>query len=288
MFSFSGPAYLAFYLILSSVVLCLLHQLRVKSESGDAPKLNLQDPYLIAYLRGGANETLRVAMINLIDHGLLQVENTSLRTSHLQAIDAAKTPLEKGIIKAFATPAEAASIFKNKNLIADCDRTYQAYLEKLELLPNSEINKQRTKYFGNALAALFVFGVGKILFALATGHSNVLFLIGLTAVASFIAYRVTFPRLTAKGKAVLEDLRQLYGAARSHQYTPATEAMMLAAVFGMTALPIDNYGYTKQLFPQAYNSSSSGSCGSSCGSSCSSGGDGGSGCGGGCGGCGGD
>lgn len=293
MFTFSGPAYLAFYVVLSLIVLLILYQFRLNSESGEAPRINLKDPYLIAYLRGGANETLRVAMIHLIDHQLLTVTGSRVSVAHADVFPEAKSPLENQIIKAFAPPAEAASIFKNKSLIAQCDSTYQTYLEKLDLLPGSETKSLRGRNFSIAAGLLLLFGVGKILYALSTGNSNVFFLFVLTAGAIFIAYKISFPRLTTGGKNVLEDLRSLYRSSRSRSNRPAEEAMMLAAVFGLGALPTDNYAYTRQIFPQAYNTNSSScgssSCSSSCGSSSSGGDGGGSSCGGGgCGGCGGD
>ncbi len=297
MFTFSGPAYLAFYLILSLIVLLVLYQFRLNAESGEAPRINLKDPYLIAYLRGGANETLRVAMVYLIDQQLLTVTGSRVGVAHANVFQEVKSPLENQIIKAFAPPAEAASIFKNKSLIAQCDNTYKTYLEKLDLLPGNKMKSIRGRNFAIAAGVLFLFGLGKIFYALSTGHSNVFFLFVLTAVAIVIAYKVSFPRLTTCGKNVLEDLRSLYRSSRSRPNRPAAEAMMLAAVFGLGALPTDNYAYTRQIFPQAYNTNSnscgSSSCSSSCGSSSSdggsSGGDGGSSCGGGgCGGCGGD
>jgi hypothetical protein len=47
--------------------------LRRAGESAEPPAVNLSDPYLIAYLRGGKNEVLRIATVTLIDRGYLTV-----------------------------------------------------------------------------------------------------------------------------------------------------------------------------------------------------------------------
>ena len=63
------------------------------------------------------------------------------------------------------------------------------------------------------------------------------------------------------------------------------EALMLAAVLGIHALPAEAFPFVHQVYPKPMSSSSSGGDGGSWGSSCSS--SGGSSCGGGGGGCGG-
>jgi hypothetical protein len=98
-------------------------------------------------------------------------------------------------------------------------------------------------------------------------------------------YRITHPRQTGRGKALLADLGSLFKSLkdRAAGFQPGSnpaELALLAAVFGVTALPVDAFPYSKTLFPQP-SAGSGDSGGSSCGSSC-----GGGGCGGGCGGCG--
>jgi uncharacterized protein (TIGR04222 family) len=77
-FDLRGPEFLLFYFILSAVVIVALVLIRRASESGTAPKLDLADPYLVAHLRGGENEVLRVALVSLIDRGLLKVNGTEI------------------------------------------------------------------------------------------------------------------------------------------------------------------------------------------------------------------
>jgi hypothetical protein len=103
-------------------------------------------------------------------------------------------------------------------------------------------------------------------------------------------------RRTALGDAVLKDLQGLFGRLR-RRVAPAGEGgltsdtMLLAAVFGLSALPSDGFYEVRRVFAKSVKSGGS-NCGSSCGSSYGSSGCGSSGCGGGggggggCGGCG--
>jgi hypothetical protein len=70
-FDLRGPDFLVFYLVAGAIVLTAAYLLRHAGEPEDAPKVNLSDPYLIAFLRGGKNEALRVVTMSLLDRGLL-------------------------------------------------------------------------------------------------------------------------------------------------------------------------------------------------------------------------
>ena len=59
-FDLAGPQFLLFYLVLGGGVILMLGLLRQARESSDTLKVNLAAPYLIAYLRGGKNEALRL------------------------------------------------------------------------------------------------------------------------------------------------------------------------------------------------------------------------------------
>ncbi len=72
-FDLAGPQFLLFYLAFGGCVLLVLNLIRRARESSDSSKVTLTDPYLIAYLRGGKNEALRLGTVSLIDRGLLVV-----------------------------------------------------------------------------------------------------------------------------------------------------------------------------------------------------------------------
>ena len=74
----TGPNFLIFYTLLGTLVLALMYLLRRLSESGAVPRVDYSDPYLIAYLRGGELETMRVAAVSLIDRGFLSTIEPAL------------------------------------------------------------------------------------------------------------------------------------------------------------------------------------------------------------------
>lgn len=293
-FELPGPQFLLFYLLLSLFILVVVWLLRRNAESGPAPQLNLADPYLVAYLRAGEAETMRLAVVSLIERDMLATKGAQLlRKSPGPRVNA--NPLEQAVLSKFNQPGEAASIYKDANLKAVCQQ-YRQQLEQAGLLPDNSVKAAR--WLRMSVAVLFLAGVGAVKVMIGLSRERpVAFLVILMILMLIALIAVSFPRLTERGKEFLEDARTLYGGLRDQaavmQPGAATpEVLMLAAVFGVGALSTSAFGYTRQLFPQATSSSSSSS--SSCGSSCSSSDSGGSSCGGsscggggGCGGCGG-
>jgi uncharacterized protein (TIGR04222 family) len=290
-FELRGPEFLFFYFCFSLVVIFAITILRRRAESGPTPKIDLGDPYLIAYLRGGEQEALGVAVISLVDRGMLVMNDQVIRCADHVAGDMVKHPIEYEVLKKFGDPGEAHSIFKDDNLKS----MFQPYRDKLEragLMPDAEVRRDRQMRLLLALMALGVVGVIKIVFGLSLGKP-VGFLVVMMIAAMVIAAFTTFKRLTARGKETLSDVTNLYSGLRTrvNSLSPGSESAelaMFAAVFGVAALATTPFAYAQTLFPRATNNSS---CGSSCGSSDSSSScgssDGGSSCGGGgCGGCG--
>src|SRR6187200_2149852 len=73
-FELSGPQFLAFYAMLGAGVVCAVYLLKQRAEGGEPIRLPSTDPYLIAYLRGGAVETVRLGVAVLVDRQLLEFE----------------------------------------------------------------------------------------------------------------------------------------------------------------------------------------------------------------------
>src|SRR5262245_16850586 len=290
-FDLHGPEFLLFYFCFSLVVILAIIILRRRAESGPAPKIDLGDPYLIAYLRGGEHEALRVAVISLVDRGMLAMDDRTVRRADHVASDMVKHPIEYEVLKKFGDPGEAHSIFKDDKL-KFLFQTYRDKLERAGLMPDADVRRDRQMRLLLASMALGVVGVIKIVFGLSLGKP-VGFLAMMMIAAMVIAAFSSFKRLTVRGKETLSDVTNLYSGLRTrvNSLSPGSasaELAMFAAVFGVGALAATPFGYARTLFPQATNNSS---CGSSCGSSDSSSScgssDGGGGCGGGgCGGCG--
>ncbi len=295
-FDLSGPEFLVFYVIVCVFVIAALVLLRWALESATPMKLDLADPYLVAYLRGGQDETLRVAVVSLIDRGLLIANGTTITRADNVSPDSVRKPLDQALLRKFATPGDITSIFSDPSLELQCEQ-YKAALKRDRLLPDDYIQQARQWGFIAAAFLIVFLGAIKIVVALQRGRTNLAFLVILIIVAIVIAAKVAFPRLTSAGRAMLSDIQILY-ADLKHRTTfirpggASIEAAMLAAAFGVGALEGAGFSYARTLFPRSKESSaisswssscssSCGSSGSSCGSSC-----GGGGCGGGCGGCG--
>jgi uncharacterized protein (TIGR04222 family) len=291
-FDLRGPEFLLFYAGLLIVTLAVVGRLRQRGELEDAPYSDTpwNDPYRIAFLRDGRNELLRVVVVSLVDRGLLAFENDRVQTTDVGRGAGARKRIEREVLDFFATPRKASDLFEKAHF-KDATAEYDAELSRMRLLPDAELNARRRRLFYAGAAVLLFFSLVKMGVAIARGRTNLLFLIILTFIALVFLTKTTHPRLTQRGKVLLENVRNLFAAlkVRAPQIRPggaSSEAVMLAAVFGLSALPGENFVWTRKLFPKTdstASSSSGSSCSSSsCGSSC-----GGGGCGGGCGGCGG-
>jgi uncharacterized protein (TIGR04222 family) len=171
-FDLPGPQFLAFYAALGLVVVILVSVLRRTAESGPVPKLDFSDPYLIAYLRGGENEALRVAAVSLIDRGLLIAQDENLIAKKDVSQDQVRRPIEKALLKKFVQSHKATVIFGDSILAAACAE-YKTTLTRLSLLPDDETKRQRWRRF--FLAFLLLGGVAalKVLIALSRGRHNI-------------------------------------------------------------------------------------------------------------------
>lgn len=286
-FNLPGPQFLVFFAILAVILLIALARFVRRGEGGKRPRLAFNDPYQIAFLRGGANEAVAVATFSMLDRGLLRQDGDKVVAASATGERIARHALERRLLGHFASRRDIDSI-RESSLAATADAQYVPKLEQLGLLPDSTARRAR---FGSAIlvsGVLLAVAATKTAIALAAGRHNVVFLIVLSVVAIVLAFIVNRPRLTAKGKATLQDLRTLFrglhqrvGAIRRGGGT--ADAVMAAAVFGLGVLPLATFPYLEDLRGKSSPGGDGGSSSSGCGSS-----DGGSSCGGGggCGGCG--
>jgi uncharacterized protein (TIGR04222 family) len=301
-FDWTGPHFLMFYLVFAVLVSLIFHwKLKQKESEGEVPDLSLGDPYEIAYLRGGKDESLRVATFSLIDRNLLTVKDQTLKTLDKGAKELVKRPIERAILAKYETAGKSSLLFVSDSLELACDK-YRAGLKHRRLIAGPEVFSQRTTIFLIALGALFSVAGTKMAVAISRDRSNLWFLLILAGIAA-IPLVIRFSRnRTGLGDRALSDLQTLFSglASRVHMLEgggQTNEATLLAAVFGLSSLKAPSFAYVKRLFPRAKRDGSSGSSGcgscasSSGGASCGGGsscGGGGSSCGGGgCGGCGG-
>ena len=285
-FDLRGPEYLMFYAAVSVTTAFVVGVLRWRRELEMAgvgmPRLH--DPYAIACLRDGQSEVLRVAVVSLVDRGLLRLVDDSVVVTPIGMETQVRKPVEQDLLKFCATPRKPKDLFASPAFSTAAE--YETVLRQHRLLPDDDVTKARRTLFTGALIVLLFFSVTKIVIALGRGHTNIRYLVFMTIGAWILASAAAFPRRTARGRQFLAELRNLFQSLRlrAAAIRPGganADLALAAAVFGMSALPYRDFGWVWNAFPK---SGSSAGCGSSCGSS----GCGGGGCGGGgCGGCGG-
>ena len=282
-FDLSGPSFLVFYICVALIVVIALKLVIDGAEGGAPPALPLSDPYQIAWLRGGTPEAARIAVLSLTDRGLLAVSGDNLvNSSHAQPV--VREPIESAILarcRPFGTAATA--VLGDPGVERAC-APYRARLERLQLMPDAAMRAQRYRGFTIASAILFGIALAKIVIAFGRNRYNVGFLLILTAIALGLVWLLVHRPRTHLGNRMLKDLKRLFRALRQRAATiragaMTSDAVLLAAVFGISALPATGFADFLRVYKKA--ASSGGGCGSSCGSGCGGGG------GGGCGGCGG-
>jgi uncharacterized protein (TIGR04222 family) len=285
-FDLPGPQFLQFYMFLGCVVLTVLYYARRISESGSIPRIDYSDPYLIAYLRGGEKEAARVAVVSLVDRGLLRLLDDRLEVTNAAA--AVRRPIERAILSRAKLSKNAEGLFESASIKAGC-KEYQDKLQQLRLLPDKAIEDARTNRLLLALVLLFGVAFIKIIRATMQGRQNIWYLVILAAVFCYFAVKNYNPIRTVLGNNMLADLGTLFASLKARsamiQSGGATgEVALLLAIFGTNALPASRFPIIRR-FEERRRATQT-SCGTSgCGSSCSSSSCGGGG--GGCGGCGG-
>jgi uncharacterized protein (TIGR04222 family) len=284
-----GPQFLGLYAVLSGLGLTLIYMV-ARGLWTDSPRTpspegrrQLRDPYLLAYLRGGSLEVLQTVAFSLNKRKLLSSSGTSLAaTKSRDALQAVRNHLELSVLSKCATTQTMAEVMRDRNL----RRAAESYAEPLResaLVINADELKRRLPVWLTITGLLLALAVTKIVIALKHGHMNVAFLVVLTIFVLIWAYGILHRRRTPAGDQALADQQTLFGRLKGRVTRLAAdgatdEAVLVAAAFGLDALPPDAYPFAASLRRQAHNSSTNtSSCG---GSSC------GGGCGGGCGGCG--
>lgn len=286
--AFYGPQFLLFYGLFGVLVIAALRLLRRGGETGMAIPSGLTDPYLIAFLRGGRREAVNVAVLSLIDTGLLRLEDERLAASGPEAAARARRPLEKAILERFQTPGREGAIVGDPGVAAALSQ-YESSLRNMGAFPGPATIRTRVFLYLAALALLLGLALAKIVVALSRGRHNIAFLALLAFGFVVWAAVVAFPRRTGRGDALLADVRTLFHPLRQRvgqlkHGVEANEFAFLVAAFGAPLLasgPVYS-AYNAFRKRESRRSSSSSSGCAACGSGC-----GGGGCGGGCGGCGG-
>jgi uncharacterized protein (TIGR04222 family) len=281
-----GPEFLALFIAICVVIYFLVSGAIAVGERtpGDAPRI--RDPYVIAYLRGGLEGLIRVVTLSLVLRGLLQLDAERLRTADPTEIDRANVPIEKVILAACRRRAALEQI-QSTTGVRTVGEEYRRHLLDRDLIANEAMELRRRLVVLIGVAVVVSLAIAKIFVALNTGHTNILFLVIVTILATIILVHKLGNRgnRTRRGDAVLRDLSALFDTLKVRRgglsATAVPELTLVAAVFGIYVLPGQDSRLWRKIFPEPATSDSSASSSSSCGSSgCGGGGCGGGGCGG--------
>lgn len=290
-FTLPGPEFLAFYfwLALAVLVVCVV-RMRMGGEGRDMRLDRLtEDPYRIAFLRGGRDELIRVAVFNLVDRGILEYQHGLLVAARPEARDFLRRNVDRALLAHFHNGGTFDGARSAPAILAVAAE-YERELRKEGLLLDEREKTARSWFVLYAILLLVAVAGIKIAYALFAGRTNVLYL-ALMAVGAVVLVLVVYAdRLTRAGKRAVRNAQTLLGRlkrniSRVSAGGASNEALLLAAAFGLHVLPAEAFPFVDSIQPRPKSSSdvegADGDGGSSCGS-------GGGGCGGGCGGCGSD
>lgn len=287
----NGPAFLLFYFVFGIVVCVVLRRAIAHNEAAGAWAPPRNDPYLIAFLRGGAAESVKLAAVALIDRGLLLYQNGVLTLARADAAQFVQRDIERDVIKRCSAGVSADGVLVGAPRMAACE-AYRTELVAGGFLLGPDMMRLRWPPVLLALALLIGCAAIKVAVAFSRGRFNVLFLLVMMVVFAAIAAGQRLPDSTGRGKAALANLQTLFARLRTRAPRmtaggETNEMALLAAVFGFAALPAAEFPYVRQMYGPKPGAGDSGySCGSSGGGSSDGGSSSGCGGGGGCGGCG--
>ncbi len=260
-FDLRGPEFLGFFFVLVVAVIAAVAIVRRRMEGGPIPKLKSIDPYLIAYLRSGTEEAIRVAVVSLVDRGLLKYE-AGFVVNQVGPEDV-RRPLERVILAAASTPRQPAGLCAIPAIRDTADQLGNELVEQ-GLMRGPEHIRRRRRVAAVAIGFLWCVALVKIGVAIGRGRSNVGYLVLLSCFATvgvmFVAFR---GRRTRMGTRLVGDLRTLFGGLkdRSHEIPAGgatNELALLAGVFGLAALEGTALAPHLRLFPRPAPSSGGG------------------------------
>jgi uncharacterized protein (TIGR04222 family) len=222
----------------------------------------------------------------LIDRGLLRTGEGTLG-AEARAHELVRRRIEKAVLRLYRTPGEVTAMAADADCREAC-RSYRDTLDSHGLIAGTGVLWRRLPPFLLAAIILVFVGLLKINMALAEGRDNLALLIACMVGFGYVSLLLFRRHRTRSGDAMLTDLRVLFSRLRERSETlrqggATNEAALLAAVFGVSAVPRDLFPGVRGLYPKRKKRRDSG-CGSSCGSGSTCGSSSCSSCGGGCGG----
>jgi len=249
------------------------------------------DPYEIAYLRGGANEVVRVVVYALRQRGFIAVRTENIGFMHTSTTtklgqrrdppDEQLTGLEARVFDSVRRPKEASDLFDTRwkhfdwtkrSLTDDIEQLCSPYRTRLladNLLLPAPTKQEKLRVFLLGAGTLVGLATYKVASAWYKGLSNIAFPVPMTVVAILIltvAVGASDHKISARGKAYLARLRLAFGglgtsvsSGTSNAFQPDHAAVLAVGVSGLAILKGTPDAAFAEFFPKA---GSRGGCGS--------------------------
>lgn len=285
-FDMSATAFLALYVPCGAAVLTAMYWVSRWSEPalpvGQVPT----DPCTIACLRGGPTEAISVAALALLERGALELApEDNLSACREVQLPLTVPPVELVVYEHFSKGGDASSMFTDKQLEALVRGYTEPTLETTRLIPDEPLRDGRQHHLYCALYALLGLAALGIPPAIASPDPGPGALILVTGIYCGIGYAISRRRRTPAGNRALRFVEQTFYSMRGRIQDSARprpeDVAVVAAVFGLTALPEVAHAQIAALRPKndaGCGGGGSGNDGSADG--CEGGGCGGCGCGG--------
>ena len=209
-FDLRGPEFLLFYGCLGAAVTVLVFLMRRAGERGNPPH-PLSDYLDIAFLRGGAGEAIGVAILTLVDRGVLTLSGEDRSWPGGRIWPGACRSPRSGRSSREPPFDEGAGADRRRPPDRDGDRGLRADPGASGSAASPDQKAVRTRLWIAAGGALAAVAAIKIAIAISRGRSNVGFLVLLGFVFLIATFVATHPRRTPAGNALVGDLRTLFG-----------------------------------------------------------------------------
>ena len=216
----------------------------------------VSDPYVIAYLRGGAVEAIRLGVAVLVDRQLLAIgEGDAVVLREGVTPDHGSNDLERAILEQCTTEQHPRDLAVSQRLQEVARRSYEPMLRQMNLLAGPEVLARRGRNVAIAIVVLVVVAAIKLAIGLSRNRP-VSFLVISAIVFVALTMVVTRGRRTVRGDRLLGDLTSLFDALRERAselrpYTSTSELALLMAVFGFGAVPAIAFPFAARLSPEA-------------------------------------
>ncbi len=179
------------------------------------------DPYRIAFLRGGALEAVKIAAIVLVDRGLLRADGPLLETASADSLRFASHDIERDVLRLYlGRQGHSKELAVQADMLPSC-RAYQDTLTQQELLVGPPLLRRRERITWAAHYLLLTVAAVKAVIAISRQHYNLLFLALLLAIFLLMLRGLRTQATSWSAQRLLTDLRMLFGRLNHARIAPA-------------------------------------------------------------------